>query len=377
MARRAVLPAASLCVQTSSRDPRALNEASRFLTSNADLMFESSSSYVRYLAAQRQSRLALREALNLHLSLDWMATRPPAHAPPHSVSLSPSQLLHLINVQAREMVVDVGRDRREALFRDPRIDAMLSISTCPLLPACSVPASASSAQASSLRCSSSPPPATPTPLSRSTLDLTKCKTKRDTIKVLKLAGSSPRVTNDPYIDVVTLPHLDAVCAERSTLDDDTLFPDRLCAALASAERGGFCDVVAWCHHGRAFQIRDRRRFLTEIMPRYFSSMGSWSSFTRQLSFWGFARARVGVDAGCYYHELMVRGLNLTGYVTRRQFLIRQTTIEILAILLPKESHMRLSHLQLHAARRTPVVEGGTNSQAPNREQPRRAGSPRL
>jgi HSF-type DNA-binding len=375
MARRSVLPAASLCAQTSSRDPRSLNEATRFLTSNADLVFESSSSYVRYLAALRQSRLALREALNLHLSLDWMATRAPAQAPPHSVSLSPSQLLHLINVQVREMVVDVGWDRREALFRDPRIDAMLSISTSPMLPACSVPASASSAQASSLRCSSFLPKATPTPLSRSTLDLTKCKTKRDTIKVLKFVGSSPRLTNDPYIDVVTLPHLNALCAERSTLDDETLFPDRLCAALASAEREGFCDAVAWCRHGRAFQIRDRRRFLTEIMPRYFSSMGSWSSFTRQLSFWGFARARVGVDAGCYYHELMVRGLNLTGYVAGH-FFLRQTTIAILAILLWKESHLRLSHLQFHAASWTPV-EGGTNRQAPNREQPRRAGSPRL
>lgn len=367
-----VLPTASLCEQRRLRDPRAINEASRFLTSNADLVFESSSSYMSYLAALGQSRLALREALNLRQSLDWLATRTLVQPPPHSITLSRSQLLHLISLQVNDTGVDLDCDRRAAL-RDPRLDAMQSTSTISSLPACSAPVSATSARASSLRCSSSPSSVNPTPLSRSTLNLMKCKTKRDTIKALKLIGSSPRVKSDPYMDVITLPHLDAVCAERSTLEDEILFPDRLSAMLASADREGFSDVVVWCRHGRAFQIRDRRRFLTEIMPRYFPSMGSWSSFTRQLSFWGFARARVGVDAGCYYHELMVKGLNLTGYVTRRQ----NFQIEITASLLHNPSHVRLSHLQFHAARRTPV-EGRSKSQAPpNREQPRRAGSPRL
>jgi HSF-type DNA-binding len=318
-----VLPAASDCERTQPHDQRALIDASRFPTSNAALVFASNSGHAGYLAALSQSRLALREALNLRMSLDWLAARTPFQSTSRGTTISRSQLLHLVNLN--DMGVDIGVDHRVALLPTPQRDVVQSVSAIPVLTDCSGPVSVSLAQVSSLKLSSSPSRMPPTPLSRSSLGLTKCMTKRDTLKVLKYLGSSPRIKSDPFIDVVVLPHLDAVCAERSSHDDDSLFPDRLCAALASAEREGFCDVVSWCRHGRAFQIRDRRRFLAEIMPRYFSSMGSWSSFTRQLSFWGFSRARAGVDAGCYYHELVVRGLNLTGYV-RRIFFLRPKSI---------------------------------------------------
>ena len=65
---------------------------------------------------------------------------------------------------------------------------------------------------------------------------------------------------------------------------------------------------SWQPHGRAFKIHDRKRFATEVMPRFFKQ-SKFSSFTRQLRIYGFSRISCpGPDKGAYYHEACLRGM---------------------------------------------------------------------
>jgi hypothetical protein len=72
-------------------------------------------------------------------------------------------------------------------------------------------------------------------------------------------------------------------------------------------------LVSFLPHGRAFIVNDVERFVKEILPRYYKH-GSWLSFTRQLSLYGFRRlstgsrsSEYGAKQGAYYHELFLRG----------------------------------------------------------------------
>jgi hypothetical protein len=71
-----------------------------------------------------------------------------------------------------------------------------------------------------------------------------------------------------------------------TLSDKKLsFTEQLMAILDDEE---FSDVVTWMPDGKAFTIRDPKRFTKELMPKYFS-IRNMSSFVRKLTRWGFAR----------------------------------------------------------------------------------------
>lgn len=66
---------------------------------------------------------------------------------------------------------------------------------------------------------------------------------------------------------------------------------------------------SWQPHGRAFKIHNRRRFTTEVIPKYFRQ-STFTSFGRQLRSYGFARI-VGLkslDRGSYFHEACLRGM---------------------------------------------------------------------
>jgi hypothetical protein len=67
-------------------------------------------------------------------------------------------------------------------------------------------------------------------------------------------------------------------------------------------------IVSFFPHGRAFIVHDAKILEQEILPKYFNH-GSWLSFTRQLSLYGFRRVNNGPDCGAYYHELFLRGHN--------------------------------------------------------------------
>jgi len=64
--------------------------------------------------------------------------------------------------------------------------------------------------------------------------------------------------------------------------------------------------VSFFQHGRAFVIHQPRRFVTEVMPRFFRQ-SKLTSFQRQLNLYGFKRISQGPDHGGYFHEFFLRG----------------------------------------------------------------------
>mmetsp|Transcript_9904 Transcript_9904/g.17535 ORF Transcript_9904/g.17535 Transcript_9904/m.17535 type:complete len:223 (+) Transcript_9904:71-739(+) len=50
------------------------------------------------------------------------------------------------------------------------------------------------------------------------------------------------------------------------------------------------DIGGWSHGGTSFQILDTNRFENECLPKYFNH-NKWSSFVRQLNFYGFQKLR--------------------------------------------------------------------------------------
>jgi hypothetical protein len=84
------------------------------------------------------------------------------------------------------------------------------------------------------------------------------------------------------------------------------FPEKLHRMLEATEREGLSDVVSFFSHGRAFSIHKPRRFVAEIMPRFFRQT-RLTSFQRQLNLYGFRRISQGPDNGGYYHELFLKG----------------------------------------------------------------------
>jgi hypothetical protein len=84
------------------------------------------------------------------------------------------------------------------------------------------------------------------------------------------------------------------------------FPEKLHRMLENAEMVGKADVVSFFPHGRAFAIHKPRRFVSEIMPKFFRQ-SRMTSFQRQLNLYGFRRISQGPDNGGYYHELFLKG----------------------------------------------------------------------
>jgi hypothetical protein len=84
------------------------------------------------------------------------------------------------------------------------------------------------------------------------------------------------------------------------------FPEKMHRMLEGTEREGLTDVVSFFSHGRAFAIHKPRRFVAEVMLRYFRQT-RLTSFQRQLNLYGFRRISQGPDNGGYYHELFLKG----------------------------------------------------------------------
>lgn len=83
------------------------------------------------------------------------------------------------------------------------------------------------------------------------------------------------------------------------------FPEKLHKMLQASVDENFTDVVGFFPHGRAFAIHKPRRFVEEIMPRFFKQT-RLTSFQRQLNLYGFKRISAGPDNGGYFHELFLR-----------------------------------------------------------------------
>jgi HSF-type DNA-binding len=72
------------------------------------------------------------------------------------------------------------------------------------------------------------------------------------------------------------------------------FPLQLHVMLSNAHAGGYSDVCSWQPHGRSFLVKDRQRFVDEVLPIYFRQ-SKFSSFQRQLNLYGFVRYVTNID----------------------------------------------------------------------------------
>jgi len=80
------------------------------------------------------------------------------------------------------------------------------------------------------------------------------------------------------------------------------FPELLFDVISDEEN---THILAWLPHGRGFIIHDKKRFADIILKRYFEG-AKFTSFTRRIKRWGFARVSRGAERGAYYHETFKR-----------------------------------------------------------------------
>lgn len=66
------------------------------------------------------------------------------------------------------------------------------------------------------------------------------------------------------------------------------------------------DIISWLPHGKGFLIYKKKKFATDILPKFFKQ-SKYTSFTRKLNRWGFIRVTRGPETGAYYHKLFQRG----------------------------------------------------------------------
>jgi hypothetical protein len=96
----------------------------------------------------------------------------------------------------------------------------------------------------------------------------------------------------------------------------TTFPMKVHEMLAETEEDGLAGIVSWKPHGRAFVIRNAKKFAEKVLPRYFGRT-KFLSFQRQLNLYDFTRISEGPDVGAYYHEMFLRGkIFLADCITR-------------------------------------------------------------
>jgi hypothetical protein len=65
------------------------------------------------------------------------------------------------------------------------------------------------------------------------------------------------------------------------------------------------DVLSWIPSGMAFIIYKKKKFLADVLPKYFKQ-SKFTSFTRKLNRWGFTRIARGPGTGSYFHKLFQR-----------------------------------------------------------------------
>jgi len=83
------------------------------------------------------------------------------------------------------------------------------------------------------------------------------------------------------------------------------FPKKLFRILEEAHEKGGEDIISFLPHGKTFAVHDITRFVDEVMPKSFST-ARFSSFLRQLNFYGFRRVSEPDGSFSYYHELFHR-----------------------------------------------------------------------
>jgi hypothetical protein len=83
--------------------------------------------------------------------------------------------------------------------------------------------------------------------------------------------------------------------------DKTTFPAKVHEILRLEDPS----VISWNAIGTSFAVRNRDRFINEVLPLYFRH-NNITSFFRQLNLYNFQRSLKGIDVGSYQHDLFLR-----------------------------------------------------------------------
>lgn len=97
--------------------------------------------------------------------------------------------------------------------------------------------------------------------------------------------------------------------EKALATIDLLLPWKLHDMLDDAETNlELKNIVSWQPDGVSFSINNEDRFVSEVVPRYFTkSPIGMNAFTKILSSWGFVRFASGPQSGAFIHRLLVKG----------------------------------------------------------------------
>ena len=86
-----------------------------------------------------------------------------------------------------------------------------------------------------------------------------------------------------------------------------VFPVKLHKLISAAEESGNQDVVSWLPDGKSFVVKDRTRFVNEVMPSFFGA-SKFRSFQRNLNLWNFTVEDKFPHKGAISHPYFQRDL---------------------------------------------------------------------
>lgn len=108
------------------------------------------------------------------------------------------------------------------------------------------------------------------------------------------------------------------------------------------------EYIQWICHGKAFMIKDRKKFISDVLPRYFFAEAKYTSFTRRLNRWRFKCYSTSPKSCVYYHPvstiqpypesfILVNSLSLSLFSVRIllmnnvSFLFQNRTFSVIAL----------------------------------------------
>ena len=96
--------------------------------------------------------------------------------------------------------------------------------------------------------------------------------------------------------------------DRRRADANTRFPVKLYKMLSQAQQGGYDHIVSWNPDGTSFRVHDKKMFVQQIMPIFFTQT-QFRSFQKQLNLYAFERLTICSKSliGSYQHPNFQRG----------------------------------------------------------------------
>jgi hypothetical protein len=85
-----------------------------------------------------------------------------------------------------------------------------------------------------------------------------------------------------------------------------IFPWRMHKILNDAAAQNFEHIVSWVDVN-GFKVHDRKKFVSEIIPKYFDKPIQYKTLQRQLKLWCFDRVKKGFYKDSYYHKHFIPG----------------------------------------------------------------------